>query len=801
MLIVAVLSAFASLPVADGSPWSIGAGDTDPRLYGELVRRELACAACHADLGAEPPKAPQLAGLSQRVRPDFVRRFLAAPTDAHPGTRMPALLAHLDAAERDAAALSLTHYLFSLAPSEPMEASFDIGDVAAGRTLFHTVGCVACHGPLDAAAAWTPPQRGQGETLDEDAGEEGYEGDEDGLEAGETGADFEVPATRSEPIRALAPLGHVGQKYTAPRLAAFLFEPLHSRPSGRMPDMGLTRAEARVIAAYLVHTTGGGGERGAAFERSAEQAARGRELFDALGCAACHELDQHVAPPRTSVGEAALDSVGCAAAAPGAQHSGPQHKGPRYAVAPSVRAGLAAQRGLKPSPADSIALEMTALRCDACHARDGRGGVDPALDRFFGTTQPDLGEEARIPPPLTHVGAKLQRDWLHKVLYDGARVRPYMTTRMPSFGEANLAPLTAALLAVDKGALGEYAMPVPEGDTANAARDGGRLLLGTTGLGCVTCHDFNGPPSPGFRGLDLITAPERLTPEWYARFLVAPQALRPGIVMPEAWPGGVAVHTGILGGDTDAQIRGIWYYLTQGRTAHDPPGIRPEPTLLTVDGAARVYRGRSRVAGFRGVAVGSREGLHYAFDAEVGALTALWRGEFVSVRWDGQGAGDFEPRAEPATLFRAVGVLAAFDTLEPWPTPVQRTKESPRDPDPLYARRHGYRYLGHTLDRRGLPTFRYMCGSIEVSEQSEVVVEGETQLLRRTLRFDAPDESAVHLRILAGPFTLDGPSRATEGRISAEWSSGTPLASRTDLVLSFELPRGLTTTTINYELR
>ncbi len=794
MLIVAVLSALASVPLTDGSPWSIGAGDTDPRLYGELVRRELACAACHSDLGSEPPKAPQLADLAQRVRPDFVRRFLAAPTEAHPGTRMPALLAHLDAAERDAAALSLTHYLFSLAPEDPAPASFDSGDVAAGRALFHTVGCVACHGPLDAAAAWTPPQRGQDESLDDDEAEE--EEDTDKTEADDAGAEIAAPAPPAQPTRALAPLGHVGQKYTASGLAAFLFEPLHSRPSGRMPDMGLTRAEARVIAAYLVHTTGGHAERSAALERSTEHAARGRELFAALRCAACHELDQHVAPPRTAVGAAALDTVGCAAAAPSGQHAGP-----RYAVTSAVRAGLAAERGPTPSPADSIALELTALRCDACHARDGRGGVDPALDRFFGTTQPDLGEEARIPPPLTHVGAKLQRDWLHKVLYDGARVRPYMTTRMPSFGEANLEPLAEALLAVDQGAFGEYAMPVPEGEAANAARDGGRLLLGTTGLGCVTCHDFNGTPSPGFRGLDLITTPERLTPEWYARFLVAPQSLRPGIVMPEAWPGGVAVHTGILAGDTDAQLRGIWYYLTQGRTAHDPPGIRPEPTLLTVEGAARVYRGRSRVAGFRGVAVGSQEGLHYAFDAEVGALTALWRGEFVSVRWDGQGAGDFDPRAEPARLPRDVGVLAAFDASGPWPTRAARTKEAPRDPDPLYARRHGYRYLGHTLDRRGLPTFRYLCGTIEVTDRSAVVVEGERQLLRRTLSFDAPEAGAIHLRVLAGPVTLDGPSRATEGRISAEWSSGTPLASRTDLVLSFELPRGLTTTEIDYELR
>ena len=43
----------------------------------------------------------------------------------------------------------------------------------------------------------------------------------------------------------------------------------------------------------------------------------------------------------------------------------------------------------------------------------------------------------RIPPTLSETGAKLNPDWLHKVLFDRARVRPYMHARMPQYGDHN----------------------------------------------------------------------------------------------------------------------------------------------------------------------------------------------------------------------------------------------------------------------------------------------------------------------------------------------------------------------------
>ena len=46
-------------------------------------------------------------------------------------------------------------------------------------------------------------------------------------------------------------------------------------------------------------------------------------------------------------------------------------------------------------------MTMTAFNCIACHARDDYGGVPADRNLLFTTSEKDLGEEARIPPPLS----------------------------------------------------------------------------------------------------------------------------------------------------------------------------------------------------------------------------------------------------------------------------------------------------------------------------------------------------------------------------------------------------------------
>ena len=81
--------------------------------------------------------------------------------------------------------------------------------VAAGRDLYQQVGCVACHGSRDA-----------------------------------NGNPDKVTATS-------VPLGDLKAKYSIAGLAAFLENPLHIRPSGRMPKL-LAGKEAHDVANYLL---------------------------------------------------------------------------------------------------------------------------------------------------------------------------------------------------------------------------------------------------------------------------------------------------------------------------------------------------------------------------------------------------------------------------------------------------------------------------------------------------------------------------------------------------------------------
>ncbi len=64
------------------------------------------------------------------------------------------------------------------------------------------------------------------------------------------------------------------------------------------------------------------------------------------------------------------------------------------------------------------------------------GGPELVRDKFFTTTKQEMGNEARLPPPLTGVGDKLKPAVIEQIVAEGAKDRPYMLTRMPAFAPA-----------------------------------------------------------------------------------------------------------------------------------------------------------------------------------------------------------------------------------------------------------------------------------------------------------------------------------------------------------------------------
>lgn len=753
---------------------------------GEVLISEFRCAACHS--GVQPSQfpertAPDLAEAGARISPEFLRKFLASPSSVHPGTTMPDVLASQPEAERGRIAEALTHFLVAQSKAVFQTESAESIDRQQGKSLFHSVGCVACHGPKEPLAQGRPgPKRNDEEDEENPA----------------------VPASKAvKPME--VPLGHVAAKYSVKSLSEFLYQPLRARSSGRMPDMKLTPAESLAIAGYLLGEQVPAGNK--ALTPDPELVEKGKKYFTTLNCAACHSMPGTAAAPLLGSLKKADPMRGCLSTTSG--------RSPRFALDDKqVQAIVAAIRAEPTVDSDklSVAKTLTAFRCITCHVRDDFGGVHEIHNPYFAGSELKLGDDGRIPPPLTLVGAKLRPEWMKKVLFDGESVRHYMSTRMPQYGAANLQHLPAAFARLDILEGKEMKIPSPEGRTDSERqrekllRAAGRELLGDKGVNCIACHNFNGKAANINQGIDLLTSYPRLQPVWFNSYLRNPSAFRPRTVMPSAWPDGIASHKTILDGDTDRQIEAIWYYLSLGTSAADPSGIQALSTKLTVDDQAKTFRGRSRVAGFRGIAVGLPEKLSYAFNAETGTLSAVWQGDFIGVNWSGQGSGDFHPASEPITLAQDVSFAALADESAPWPLLPVMSKEARTNPNPLYPKNVGYQFRGYFLGESSIPTFQYRCGTIEIEDRS-VAVGTETQRqLKRVLQLESPAPQTIWFRALTGAVSAESERVFRSGRLRLTIpATETKLRSlpgqpkEFELLLRLQIPKGKSTLEFLYE--
>ena len=388
----------------------------------------------------------------------------------------------------------------------------------------------------------------------------------------------------------------------------------------------------------------------------------------------------------------------------------------------------------------------------------------------------------------------------------------YMATRMPQYGTANLQHLPAVFSRLDILKSAEMKIPSPESrseserEREKLLRAGGRELLGDKGLNCIACHNFNGKAALINQGIDLLTSYQRLQPGWFNSYLRNPGAFRPRTVMPTAWPNGIASHKTILDGNTDKQIEALWYYLSLGTSAADPSGLRGVSTKLTVDDQAKTYRGRSRVAGFRGIAVGLPEKLSYAFNAETGTLSAIWQGDFIGVNWSGQGSGDFNPSSEPVTLAQDVSFVQFADENTPWPLMPVMTKEARTNPIPLYPKNVGYQFRGYFLGESSIPTFQYRSGTIEIEDRSVATGSEEQRRLTRVLQLDSPLQQTVWFRALTGDISQEsdrvfrsGRLRLTIPKAETKLRSLSDEPKRSELLLRLPIPQGKSSLEFLYE--
>lgn len=455
---------------------------------------------------------------------------------------------------------------------------------------------------------------------------------------------------------------------------------------------------------------------------------KGRSNFDRLGCVQCH--DDIKSPRREFTPMTKLDpGKGCLAddAATPRFHLKPEQKKLIALALPQIETRIFSDR-------EKIDKTLFALNCIACHERAGLGGVAPERNAYFTGSAEALGDQGRLPPPLTNVGAKLTKSWMTEVLINGGRQREYLNTRMPLFGEANVSPLIELFEKTDSLEDAKF----PEIANIRESKEAGYDMVGTGGLSCIACHDFNGQKS-GAGALELVNVTQRLKKNWFHLYMRQPSRFHPTVIMPSYWPGGEAIRKDVLNGDTGQQIEALWAYLSDGTRAKSPLGLSRQSNELRVADETVMCRGRGTTS-FRGIGVGYPERISLAFDSEEMALRQLWKGEFANVE-----NGSFHPRGGERIVFPA-GVpfhrLASMDDL--WPYKGKTNYTFPQD--------HGYQYRGYRLDKNKRPTFIYHYGEITVEDFFEDLLDADGKAyFKRTMSLAAPSKQEMfYFRVASG---------------------------------------------------
>jgi hypothetical protein len=444
-------------------------------------------------------------------------------------------------------------------------------------------------------------------------------------------------------------------------------------------------------------------------------------------------------------------------------------------------------RSKPPSAEETLHLELARFNCLACHERRGLGGVDAERLALFTGTAPALGDQGRLPPALSDVGAKLTSHGLEGVLLQGQRQRPYVDAAMPQYGEANVRRLITLFGEVDR----LESVQLPAITNVQESRNAGYEMVGVRGFSCIACHDFNGQKSAGAGALDLVNVTQRIQRTWFHLYMRSPQRFHPGIIMPSYWPGGQSPRPDLLGGDAARQIDALWHYLEAGKAAKNPQGLSRQSKELRVTDVAEIARGRSSI-GYRGLAVGYPARISLVFDTEEMALRQLWRGEFTNID-----LGSFHPRATVGLIMLPPGVpfhrLQAPD--DPWPAKGKTTFGFPQN--------LGYQFRGYDLDAMRRPTFRYEFGEVRIEDRFEDVFDAAgAAFFRRTLHFTAPRGTAPFLFRAAAGMSLS----ALGARVYAVDSlrvrvvtGEEPVIREGELLLPLVPPEGKSTLTLEYQ--
>jgi mono/diheme cytochrome c family protein len=611
--------------------------EADYFFSGRLLVEEHSCVACHlpnaqaplsATLGKRP--GPKLTDAGARLKREWIFHWLGSPQEIRPEAVMPRLFSEDRRGQIERLAVAT---LLTSRGKPPNSRKLDNNQAKSwpseGKALFETIGCTVCH------------------------------------EAHKDGAG-------DRPARAT--LKHLEQKTTPEVLATFLQNPGAVDPSGRMPTFAFASGDdpfrlalyltgrdaadakelplpvmpdAAEISAIFGSLAVPAADIAAFSQKSIDEQLRGLggHVMRARRCTACHEMKIPGEDEFWKPLPAAHDFASIAAKPEGGcldrKRTGSESSIPLFGQLPDESVvgffrDAAAAPGT-PAPGEFARLTLARLNCTGCHERNGAGGLPSSFVEKMLVNQSEKDSEAVSPPPITGIAGKLLAPALRQVFDGSLRSRPWMSLQMPRFEGALLAPLPAALAAAD----GETLQNEPFRPAADEALiTAGRDLIGEKGFSCIKCHDMLGIASAGTRGPELARTADRVTYDWYVRWMTDPQRLQPGTRMPTVFFGGKSTYTHILDGRPDKQRLALWQYLLVCRNLPYPEGLRPPQKLRFPDSpGVQVVRTFLPSTSARGIALRGPDGLHLAYDAQSCRLSYAWTGEFLDMRpvWEGRG--------------------------------------------------------------------------------------------------------------------------------------------------------------------
>jgi mono/diheme cytochrome c family protein len=559
------------------------------------------CNACHKTRGFEGLRkpGPSLIRLKGKLDPQWVADWIRDPRASKPATWMPQIWYNSnsstpeDAVRNEAEIKSVVAYLFKnseeftpIPPAPP-------GDIAAGRKLVETVGCLGCHVTEEQNRTAAGPRRTFGQ-----------------------------------------PLQGIGAKSGYPWIYDWVRDPTHYSPDTFMPNLRLTEGEAADVAAYL--TTLGGKSMGppvdsidqkavddvlldylksslgtaaakvalTSMDSKTRQLELGQRAIARYGCFSCHQikgfettqaigvdLSEEASKLVTRLDFAFSDIPHNKMAWFEQKLKDPRSfdKGrvlkadeksrmPDYHLSDEenkllLTAIMSFQRYIQPVaalPTKGARNEflkagrslVSRRNCVGCHSIEGVGGDVLSL-----VEDPSLG-----PPLLTPEGSRVQSNWLYAFLKGPIPVRPWLDIRMPSF-ELDDNHLNQAIGYFQ--AIPNKIRPFRTLDLSKA-RPGADLAVGKEMfdlLQCQKCHVLGAVPAdlPTTNlAPDLRMAWERLQPEWIDEWMISPLTIVPGTRMPMFWPNLPRSDFPQFGGDAQRQIRSITDHIMSLRGGPSP---------------------------------------------------------------------------------------------------------------------------------------------------------------------------------------------------------------------------------------